>query len=176
VPQANVARRYAQGIFQLAEAERNLQAWRQDLAQLDQLLQDDVLRAAFANPSVTTARRLELARRLAPELRPETQNLLRLLVERRRTADMEEIRREFDRMADDAEGIANVILTTAIPLDNAEKERYEKELAQRLNRRVRLEHRVDPSLVGGATIQVGDRLVDGSVRMQLSQLRQRLVA
>jgi F-type H+-transporting ATPase subunit delta len=176
VPQANVARRYAQGIFQLAEGEHNLEAWRKELAQLDELLQDDVLRAAFANPSVTTARRLELAQRLAPELRPETQNLLRLLVERHRTGDMGEIRREFDRMADEAEGIANVTLTTAIPLNDAEKQRYEQELARRLNRRVRLEHHLDQSLIGGATIQVGDRLVDGSVRMQLQQLRQRLVA
>jgi len=175
VPRSNIARRYAQGIFQLAQADRDLDAWRTELTQLEALLQDDVLRAAFANPAVTTPRRMELARGLAPELRPETQNLLRLLIEHRRTSEMPAIRREFERMADEAGGIVNVALTTAIELDEAEKRRYEKALADRLGKTVRLEYRRDPGLVAGATVQIGDRLIDGSVRTQLDRLRQQLV-
>ena len=174
MPRSNVARRYAQGIFQLAEAGHELEAWRGELAQLDALLQDDVLRAAFANPAVTTARRMELAQRLAPELRPESQNLLRLLIEHRRTSEMPAIRREFERMADGAAGIANVALTTAIDLDEAARQRYERALAERLGKKVRMEYRHDPGLVAGATVQIGDRLIDGSVRTQLDRLRQRL--
>lgn len=176
MPQTSVARRYAQGIFQLAESEQAIDSWRQELAQLDGLLQDDVLRAAFANPAVTTPRRLELADALARDLRPETRNLLRLLVEHHRTVDVPEIRRAFERLADEAQGIADVTLTSAVSLSEAEKQRYEEELSRRLHRRVRLEHRVDASLIGGATVQVGDRLIDGSVRMQLNQLHQKLTA
>jgi len=173
VPRSNIARRYAQGIFQLAK-EPDLDSWRQELAQLEALLQDDVLRAAFANPSVTTPRRMELAQRLAPELRQETQNLLRLLIEHRRTSEMPAIRREFERMADQAAGIVNVALTTAVDLSDAEQERYERVLADRLGKKVRMDYRHDPGLVAGATIQIGDRLIDGSVRTQLDRLRQRL--
>jgi len=173
VPRSNIARRYAQGIFQLAK-EPDLDSWRQELAQLEALLQDDVLRAAFANPSVTTPRRMELAQRLAPELRQETQNLLRLLIEHRRTSEMPAIRREFERMADKAAGIVNVALTTAVDLSDAEQQRYERVLADRLGKKVRMDYRHDPGLVAGATIQIGDRLIDGSVRTQLDRLRQRL--
>jgi F-type H+-transporting ATPase subunit delta len=176
VPRSNVGRRYAQGVFQLAESEGELDRWRRELEQLDALLQDDVLRAAFANPSVTTARRMDLARQLASELRPETQNLLRLLIERRRTSQMPEIRREFERMADEAAGIVNATLTTAVDLADAERRRYEQALADRLGRKVRLEFRRDPDLIGGATVQFGDRLIDGSVRTQLERLRQRLAS
>lgn len=172
MPQSNVARRYAQGIFQLAQSD--LEGWRRELEQLDALLQDDVLRAAFANPAVTTPRRLELAQKLAPELRKETQNLLRLLIEHRRTSDMPEIRRVFERMADEAEGIVNALLTTAIELSEAERKRYQEDLARRLGRTVRLEYRRDPELIGGARVQIGDRLIDGSVRTQLDRLRERL--
>jgi F-type H+-transporting ATPase subunit delta len=175
VPRSNIARRYAQGIFQLAQADRNLDAWRSELTQLEGLLQDDVLRAAFANPAVTTPRRMELAQKLAPELRPETQNLLRLLIEHRRTSEMPDIRHEFERMADDAAGIVNVALTTAIELGDADKRRYEGTLAERLRKKVRMEYRQDPGLVAGATVQIGDRLIDGSVRTQLDRLRQQLV-
>ena len=174
MPRSNVARRYAQGIFQLAEAEGDLDGWRRELTQLDALLQDDVLRAAFANPAVTTPRRMELAQRLAPELRPETQNLLRLLIEHRRTSEMPAIRREFERMADEAAGIVNVALSTAVELDDSERQRYERTLADRLGKKVRMEYRHDPELVAGATVQIGDRLIDGSVRTQLDRLRQRL--
>ena len=173
MPRSNIARRYAQGIFQLAK-EPELDSWRQELAQLEALLQDDVLRAAFANPSVTTPRRMELAQRLAPELRRETQNLLRLLIEHRRTSEMPAIRREFERMADKAAGIVNVALTTAVDLSDAEQQRYERALADRLGKKVRMDYRHDPGLVAGATIQIGDRLIDGSVRTQLDRLRQRL--
>lgn len=175
MPQSNVGRRYAQGLFQLAESEHAVDRWRDQLEEVETILQDDVLRAAFANPSVTTARRLELAKTLAQGLQPQTQNLLRLLVEHRRTADMPAIRREFDRMANEAAGIVDATLTTAIDLSDADRKRYEEELARRLSRRVRLEHRRDPSLIGGATVQFGDRLIDGSVRTQLAQLRQRLI-
>jgi F-type H+-transporting ATPase subunit delta len=174
VPSSNVARRYAQGVFQLAEPEDDLDVWRRELRLLDELLQDDVLRAAFANPAVTTPRRMELAQKLAPELRPETQNLLRLLIEHRRTSEMPNVRREFDVLADEAEGIVNATLSTAIELSNAERQRYQEELAKRLGRKVRLEHRRDPGLIAGATVQVGDRLIDGSVRTQLDRLRQQL--
>ena len=173
MPRSNIARRYAQGIFQLAK-EPDLDSWRQELAQLEALLQDDVLRAAFANPSVTTPRRMELAQRLAPELRRETQNLLRLLIEHRRTSEMPAIRREFERMADEAAGIVNVALTTAVDLSDAEQQRYERALADRLGKKVRMEYRRDAGLVAGATIQIGDHLIDGSVRTQLDRLRQRL--
>ena len=176
MPRTNVGRRYAQGAFQLAEAEHDIDAWRGQLEQLDALLQDDVLRAAFANPAVPTARRLELAQKLGSDLRPETRNLLRLLIEHRRTAEMPAVRREFDRMADESQGIVNATLTTAVALSDADQERYQQELAKRLGRKVRLEYRRDPGLIGGATVQVGDRLIDGSVRTQLDRLHQRLVA
>jgi F-type H+-transporting ATPase subunit delta len=174
VPHSNVARRYGQGVFQLAEEDGDFDAWRMELAKLQLLLDEDVLRAAFRNPAVSTGRRMELAKRLAPELKPETENLLRLLIEHQRTREAAGIREEFDRLADQAQGVVHVTLTTAIELSDAERKRYEQGLARRLGRQVRLKHEVDRRLVAGATVQIGDHLVDGSVRTQLDRLRQQL--
>ena len=172
---SNIGRRYASGIFQLAEEEKAVDTWRAEVAKLDDLLSDDVLRAAFQNPAVDSARRMELARRLAPELRPETQNLMRLLIEHHRTADMPAIRREFDRLADQASGIVTATMTTAIPLEEAERRRYEQQLSKKLDRKVRLAVRTDPALIGGASIQIGDHLVDASVKSRLDRLREDLL-
>ena len=171
---SSVARRYAAGAFELAQDDGTVDQWRGEMARLDELLEDDVLKAAFANPSVGARRRLELARLLAPELRPETKNFLRLIVEHQRTRDMRAIRAEFDRLADEAAGIVHVTMTTANALDEADRQGYERALARRLGRRVALEFREDPSIVGGAMILMGDHLIDGSVRTQLERMRQEL--
>jgi len=177
VPEAsNVGRRYASGIFQVAQEANTIDAWRAELTKLDELLQDDVLVAAFQNPVVGVKRRMELAKLLAPELRPETQNLLRLLVEHHRTRYMHEIREAFERLADEASGIVHAAVTTAIDLDPDDRKRYEQELARKLGRKVSVTFVTDPAIVGGATIQIGDHLVDGTVRTQLARLRQELLS
>jgi F-type H+-transporting ATPase subunit delta len=177
VPEAsNVGRRYASGIFQVAQEANTIDTWRAELTKLDELLQDDVLVAAFQNPAVGVKRRMELANLLAPELRPETENLLRLLVEHHRTRYMHEIRAAFERLADEASGIVHAAVTTAIDLDPDDRKRYEQELARKLGRKVSVTFMTDPAIVGGATIQIGDHLVDGTVRTQLARLRQELLS
>jgi F-type H+-transporting ATPase subunit delta len=177
VPEAgNIARRYAAGIFQLAQEENAIDSWRAELTKLDELLQDDVLVAAFQNPAVGVKRRMELAKLLAPELQPETENLLRLLVEHHRTRYMHEITEAFERLADEASGIVHASVTTAIDLGEDDRQRYEQALARKLGRKVNVRFTTDPAVVGGATIQIGDHLVDGTVRTQLARLRQELLS
>jgi F-type H+-transporting ATPase subunit delta len=177
VPEAsNVARRYATGIFQLAREENAIDTWRAELAKLDELLQDDVLLAAFQNPAVGTRRRMELAQILKPELRPETENLLRLLVEHYRTRAVHRIREEFERLADEASGIVHATVTTAIDLDQDDRRRVEQGLGRKLGRKVNVKFVTDPAIVAGAAIQIGDHLVDGTVRTQIERLRQELLS
>ncbi len=173
---SNVARRYAAGIFQLAQEEKTIDTWRAELAKLDELLQDDVLVAAFKNPAVGVGRRMELAQLLKPEFRPETENLLRLLIEHYRTSEIHRIREEFERLADEASGIIHAAVTTAIDLDKEDRQRFEQALAEKLGRKVSVEFSTDPGIVGGASIQIGDHLVDGTVRTQLARLRQELLS
>jgi len=173
---SNVARRYAAGIFQLAQEENAIDAWRAELAKLDELLEDDVLVAAFKNPAVGVSRRMELAQLLKPELRPETENLLRLLVEHYRTREIHRIREEFERLADESSGIVHASVTTAIELAKDDQGHYEQALSRKLGRKVTVKFVTDPAIVGGAAIQIGDHLVDGTVRTQLERLRQELLS
>jgi F-type H+-transporting ATPase subunit delta len=99
---------------------------------------------------------------------------MRILIEHHRTADMAAIREEFDRLVDAAEGIIHVLLTTAVPVAPREEKAYRQALARKVGRDVRLRVQVDPGLIGGATIQVGDHLVDGSIRTRLEELRRAL--
>jgi len=67
-----------------------------------------------------------------------------------------------------------VLLTTAVPIAAKEQKAYRQTLAEKIGRDVRLRVQVDPALIGGATIQVGDHLVDGSIRTRLEELRRTL--
>ncbi len=169
-----VARRYAEAAFAVAREEKDYEGWRREMGLLAELFADDVLAAAFRNPAVSVTRRLELAGQLAPELRFETYNLMRILIEHHRTADTPAIREEFDRLVDEAQGIVHVLLTTAVPVPPREETAYRQALARKVGRDVRLRVQVDPALIGGATIQVGDHLVDGSIRTRLEELRRAL--
>jgi F-type H+-transporting ATPase subunit delta len=173
---SNVARRYAEGVLQLAKEENTVAVWREELAKLDELLSDQVLVAAFGNPAVGPRRRIELAKLLAPDLRPRTENFLRLLVEHQRTKEMPAIREAFDRMADELAGMVHAVLTTAIPLEKADQQRYWRSLEQRLGKKVEMTFDLDPTLIGGATIRIGDHLTDGSIRTRLERLRQELLS
>jgi F-type H+-transporting ATPase subunit delta len=173
---SNVARRYAAGIFQLAQEENTIETWRAELAKLDELLEDDVLVAAFQNPAVGVRRRMDLAELLKPDLGRETENLLRLLVENYRTRQIHQIREEFERLADEAAGIVHATVTTAIDLDEDARRAYAQRLSRKLGREVTVRFVTDRAIVAGAAIQIGDHLVDGTVRTQLARLRQELLS
>ncbi|MGH7777773.1 MAG: F0F1 ATP synthase subunit delta [Candidatus Dormibacterales bacterium] len=171
------ARRYANAVFELAAEEKSERAWAQRLATLEAVLMEPRVRAVVENPSIPPVRRLEAVEAVVPESAgPEAMNLARLLVAARKSAIAGEIRSEFDRLADEAAGRVRATATTAVALNPEERRRLTERLAQRLGREVRLEVQVDPTILGGLVLRVGDRLADASVATRLKQLRRRLAA
>ncbi|MEJ5221650.1 MAG: ATP synthase F1 subunit delta, partial [Tepidiforma sp.] len=80
----------------------------------------------------------------------------------------------FNRLADDYEGIAHAEVTTAVPLTDEQLASIRARLGQQLGKQVVATARVDPAIIGGAIVRVGDRLIDGSVRTRLKLLRREL--
>ncbi len=121
-------------------------------------------------------RRLEFVDRVL-DVAPGVRNLAKLLVVKRRVPLGPRVAELFARLADEQEGVIEAEVATAAELTPELRERIERALVQGLGgRSVRLSHRVDPSLLGGIVIRVGDKLVDGSVRTRLRLLRQHLAA
>ena len=169
------ARRYARAIFELAKEEGQVDAWAARLAALRDVLAPDEARAILANPSIPVQRREEAAAALVPAgTGPEGVNLVRLLVGAGRLADVGRIVEEYERLADEDAGRVRATAITAVPLSQAEADRLTADLGRRLGREVRLNARVDPAVVGGLVLRVGDRVMDGSVATRLQQLRRHL--
>lgn len=170
------ARRYAKAVFELAQLDGHLDEWSGRLAKIRELFGDPHVAAVLSNPTIAAERRDAFISATPHLLDGEATNLARLLVESGRTNEARAIEEEFQRLADDAAGRIRAIVTTAIELERADRDRVQSELSKRLNKEVRLSVVVDPRIIGGLKLQYGDRVVDASIATRLQQLRRRLAA
>ncbi|TAM65881.1 MAG: F0F1 ATP synthase subunit delta [Chloroflexota bacterium] len=169
------ARRYARAVFELARETGEIDAWAARLVAVRELFAHPEVSAVLANPSIAENRRLAAVAGMgSAELDRAGLNLAALLVESGRIGDMDGLELEFQRLADEAAGRIRATATTAVALDPADVDRLIADLSARLGREVTLEVRVDPSIIGGLVLQVGDRVMDASVATRLQQLRRRL--
>jgi F-type H+-transporting ATPase subunit delta len=176
---STVARPYAQAAFELAQAEGQLQGWQDFLELVAQLVIEPGVNRLILTPAADLAR---LAGSMAEVCRGQVggtvlagagsrgENFLKLLVENRRLALLPEIAARFAALKAEAEKILDVTLTSATPVSDEQRARIEDTLNKRFNRGIRLSVQVDAGLIGGARLQVGDRVIDGTVRTGLDKL------
>jgi F-type H+-transporting ATPase subunit delta len=166
------ARRYAEAAFEIAERDDSLAAWLAALAVAgERLTAPEVLRL-LSNPAIAASARVEVLERiLRDDVTGAPRNLLALLVRRGRFELLPAVIREFTRLHHRREGIVEAIVTSATPLEDSEVEALQQRLVAMTGSRVELQQQVDPDLLGGLQVRVGDRLIDGSVRGRLERLR-----
>ena len=173
---AGSANRYAKAIFELASEDGRIEQWSRELALIRAVLDDPTAREIIANPSVSVETRIRAVEALdLPGIGPRGLNLMRLLVASRRVDRIGEIVEHYEVLADEAAGRVRASVTTAIPLSEADREKLGADLSARLGKDVRLVAQVDPSILGGLLLQVGDRLTDASVAGRLDQLRRKVL-
>lgn len=132
--------------------------------------------AALDDPKLGKTRaKAALDTALSGKVAPELQNLLKLLVDRNRLGDAPAILREVIRSADQAAGRVVVDVVSAEPLSPAARERVEAGVRRAVGGAATISARVEPKLIGGMTIRVGDVYVDGSVRRQLNEMKARIL-
>ncbi len=169
------ANRYAQAVFAIALQNGTVDRWRSDLNDIASILAESELAAIFVDDRVPAARRYEIIDSVL-DVPPVARNLAKLLVQKGRASSARAVADAFDAIADAYAGIAKAEITTAVPIDDGQRLAIEKQLSERLHKTVTATTAVDPSLVGGTIIRVGDQLIDGSVATRLRLLRRELTA
>jgi F-type H+-transporting ATPase subunit delta len=174
---ATAARRYAEAAFELATRDDAHDAWSKDLALAAQLLGDERAARIVDNPSLAFADREAVIDKLLDDrVRPQAKSLVHLLGRRGRIDLLPQISSEYDRLLRRSRGIETAVVTSAIPLTKPETEAVRDRVRKMTGAEVELESVIDPSLIGGLTVRVGDQLLDASVRGRLERLREQLVA
>lgn len=168
------AKRYAQAAFDLArETGADLDRWRADLEDVAAVLSESQAAPLLADGRIVLEERLAMLARVL-DIQPLALNLARLLVQKGRSLDARAVANAFGRLADEAEGLAHAEVTTAVELRAEQVRGIEERLSAALGKRVSARASVDPALIGGVVLRVGDRLVDGSVRTRLRRLKKEL--
>jgi len=164
-------RRYAEAILDLATSEKAVDAYRASLDSLAAGLSPQSIRA-LRNPSVPVRQRLAAVTAATKGHPKAIGSLLLLLEQRDRIALLPDIARAFGDLVDRRAGIVKAKITTAIPLDATQRQAIVKRLESASGRQMKTTFTVDEELIAGAQIQLGDHLVDTSVRAQLNALGQ----
>ena len=166
-------RRYAQALFDMAAEERAVPAYRDSLDQLARAFTADVIHVLL-DPRVPFERRRAALESAAKGEPAAIRAVLELLLDRNRVGIVPAIASAFGDLADRREGIVKAKITTPVDLSEAQRAGFTSRLEQASGKKIRATFLVDPSLIGGAMVQVGDRLIDGSLVTQLQQLAQQL--
>ena len=174
---STIARPYAEAVFRLADAQGKLADWSVALANLSAVAADQRVRAAAGDPNLPAAKVAGLfISILAGKLTGEAENFVRVLAENGRLDVLPEIRAQYEALKNEREGVVEAEVHTAFELDPAQVADLVSRLENKTGRKVRARVSVDKSLIGGIKVVIGDKVIDGSARAQLSALENALKA
>ncbi|MGB0133240.1 F0F1 ATP synthase subunit delta [Dokdonella sp.] len=170
-----LARPYARAAFETAHSHAALASWAERLGFAAEVAADPRLAALFGNPRLGSS---ELASLFLPHgEKPDSDfaRFISLLAENGRLPVLPEIGAIFEQLKLDSERTLKVRLRTAERVDTAELEKISAALKRRFDRNIELTQSIDPKMIGGAIIDAGETVIDGSVRGRLARLEQALI-
>lgn len=172
----SVARRYAAALFEVAKKRGEVDGVQANLREVaDTVRSSRELAAVLHHPLLDLAKKQSVVRSVfGGQIRPDVEKFLFLVIEKNRAIVLPQIVHEFDRFVDEYRGEADAEAVTAVPLSPEQTEQLQAALQRRFGVRVRLQTRVDPSVLGGVRVRVGDKLIDATVQSRLDRLNEQL--
>ena len=173
----SVARRYAAALLDVSRKQNTLDAAQAEIKQVAaKVAETGALRALLAQPLVTEDRKKQIVQReLGSAVSPQTLAFVNLLIDKRRITLLPEVAAEFERMVREVKNIAFATATSAVPLSPEQLVALERSLETRTGMDIELKTDVDPSLMGGVLVRIGDTVLDGTVKGSLERLREQLL-
>ncbi|MCC3377175.1 F0F1 ATP synthase subunit delta [Cohnella sp. REN36] len=173
-----VAKRYAKALFDLAREQDLVVAAENELKAIsDTVTANADVRAFLAAPNITFDKKIEALRAsFGGKVSQIVLNTIILLIERGRQGEIPALLEAYRQVAGDELGRIDAKVTSAKPLTDEEKSRLAAQFGGKIGKTVRVDNTVDPSILGGLTVRIGDTLYDGSLRGKLDRLSKELQA
>jgi len=171
-----IARPYADAAFQIARDENALARWSEMMRLARAVGEDPQMADALTSPRLDGSEKASLFLGVAGDRFSEPmRNFVRILIEADRVELLPEIAALFEKMRNDAEGVAQATIESALPMSPTQVADITAALAKRFGKRIEASTSINPALIGGARIAVGDSVIDGSVRGKLEQMKHSLL-
>lgn len=170
-----IAQVYARSLFEVAKEQDALEPIKHQLDEIAAAVKANRdLSLFFFSPYFSTEEKLAGLERTVVDAHPALMNFLRLLVENHRMPALDRVRREFDALWQEEHKLLPVQVTSAVALDRAVVDRIGMEIGQQTGRNVELTSGVDPDILGGIVVRVGNSILDASIRTRLDTLRKQV--
>jgi F-type H+-transporting ATPase subunit delta len=173
---STIARPYAEAIFEIADKAGALAQWSATLGNLAAAAEHPDVRQLLGNPRVSSSALIDMFAAVSGDSSSETRKLLETLTANQRIAALPSIHEQFEALKNERESTVDATIETAFPLEGADLAGLVADLERKFKRKVRPQVSVDPALIGGARITVGDQVIDGSVRGKLAAMAASLTA
>ncbi|ADI28259.1 MULTISPECIES: F0F1 ATP synthase subunit delta [Geobacillus] len=172
-----IAKRYASALFQIALEQGQLDRIEEDVRAVRQALAENgEFLSLLSYPKLSLDQKKALIREAFAGVSTPVQNTLLLLLERHRFGLVPELAEQFLALVDDARGIAKAVAYSARPLTDEELRALSDVFAQKVGKQtLEIENIIDPELIGGVKLRIGNRIYDGSVSGQLERIRRQLI-
>lgn len=170
-----IAAVYARSLFEVAQEKGKLDSVRDQVgAFADALNETRELQTFFFSPYFSTAEKTDGLDRAVSDADPLVVNFLKLLIENHRTPVIFRVRRELDRLWQEENKLLPVQVTSAVELDQATVSQIGDRIAQQTGRKIELSASVEPEILGGIVVRVGNSILDASIRSRLEKLRKQV--
>jgi len=169
------AKRHAQAVFQIALEKEEIEKWQADLETIAESLRNPELVALLENPKLHFSEKERILKNILTGISPIAMNLVYFLVAKNRLRIVENLVIEYRHLVNAYYGRETAEVVTAISLSDEEKKRLQKRLAAITHKEVVITTQLNPDIMGGMVAKIGDKLIDGSVRTRLQELRKGLI-
>ncbi|WP_240376160.1 F0F1 ATP synthase subunit delta [Bacillus piscicola] len=171
------ANRYAVALFDLAKEKNILQEISTELEAVQQVFEENTkLPKLLDHPNVSLEKKEQLIRESFTDLSSTVVNTMLLLLKKKRIDTVTLIAEQFQKLMQEEEKVAHAVVYTVKPLTDSEKSMISETFAKKIGKNtLHITNEIDPSLIGGMKIHIGDTIFDGSVEGQLERLRRELV-
>jgi F-type H+-transporting ATPase subunit delta len=168
---STVARPYAEAVFKLSQEAGNSASWSDVLSLLEMMVSDPQMDGLIGNPRIQRHQLVALIVGVAGnQLDAQAKQLVEVLVENNRLVLLPQIRSQFEVLRQEREGVIDAKITSAFRMEDGQISRLVKDLEARFKRGIRPDVWIDPTLIGGVKVAVGDIVIDGSVRGRLDRM------
>jgi F-type H+-transporting ATPase subunit delta len=170
-----IAAVYARSLFEVARDQDKLDAVREQLGEFaDALSETRDLQVFFFSPYFSTKEKEDGLERVVTDADPVIINFLELLIEKHRMPAVFRIRANYDALGEEENKLLPVHITSAVELDDAIVKQLGERISEQTDRKVDMSADVDPDILGGIVVRVGNSILDASVRNRLEQLRRQV--
>lgn len=171
-----VAKTYAEALFEVAVEIQQLDQFGEQLRFVsDTFQQYPEFYELYKTPQISNEEKKSIIANVFQKgVQVELLNFLKILIDKRRTGKFEDIAKEYQRLVNDYHNIVEAVAITTKPLGDADRLNLESKLAAMTGKKIKLKNEIDPTIIGGMLVRMGDKVIDGTVQSRLGKLKESL--